>query len=228
MTLKGIFSTALATLSAALVLASCGGGGAGDSTVVVPAEIVKPTKPVVILVFGDSISAVSGIEPGREWVSLLRQKISAERLDEFAPVTVVNESLPGEFALEAVDRLPSVLARVKPTHVLLAHGTNDARTSFPWDVVTKSMTDMVSITRNSGAKPYLLDFTLTAYGPEVAAQYTAAFKEAARLSAAPYVGVVTNLVFNPAYYDSSIPFHLNDAAQPLIMENLWAVLASSL
>jgi acyl-CoA thioesterase I len=228
MTIKGFLSTAIGALAAALILTSCGGGTTDDSTVVASPEIVKPTQPVVILVFGDSISSVSGIEPGREWVSLLRQKISAEKLDEFAPVTVVNESLPGEFAVEAVARLPSVLARVKPTHVLLAHGTNDARTSFPWSVVIQAMTNMVNISRNSGAKPYLLDFTLTAYGPEVAAQYTAAFKEAARINAAPYVGVVTNLVFNPAYYDSSIPFHLNDAAQPLIMENLWAVLAPSL
>ena len=206
----------------------CGGSGGETSIHETDTVMVKPQTPVVVLVFGDSLSSGWGLGAEKDWVSLLRQKIKATELDATAPVTVVNESVAGEFALGAVSRLPEVLARVRPTHVLLAHGTNDARTSFPWSVIADAMGNMAEQSKRAGAKPLLLDITLTAYGPEVAAQYTATFKETALLHAMPYVGVVQNLIFRPEYYDPIIPFHLTEAAQPLMMENVWAALIPTL
>lgn len=215
-----------------LGLSACGGGGgevatSGTETQSPTSTIVKPQTPVVILVFGDSLSSGWGLGADKDWVSLLRKKVGDTGLDANAPVTVVNESVAGEFAIGAVSRLPEALARVKPTHVLLAHGTNDARTSLPWSMVSDAMGTMIELSKSAGAKPLLLDITLTSYGPEVAAQYTATFKETARLHAVPYVGVVENLVFKPEYYDPIIPFHLTESAQPFMMENVWAVLLTT-
>lgn len=209
------------------LLPGCGGGG-GASTDTAPEPLIQPQTPVVILVFGDSLSSGWGLGVGRDWASLLQQKIQTTGLDTQAPVTVVNESLAGEFAVGAVSRLPEVLHRVRPTHVLLAHGTNDARTSYDWSIIAEAMGTMAELSKQAGAKPLLLDITLTAYGADVATAYTATFKETARLHAIPYVGVVHNLVFKPEYYDPVIPFHLNDAAQPLMMENVWAALIPTL
>lgn len=216
----------------ALGLSACGGSANSDTST--PATLTpipavsKPHTPVTILVFGDSLSSVWGITSGKDWVSLLQQKIKTTGLDEFAPVVVVNESLAGEFAIGAVSRLPEVLARVQPTHVLLAHGTNDARTSLPWSTIGAAMGDMIEMSKSAGAKPLLLDITLTAYGPDVAAAYTTTFKEVAHLHAVPYVGVVETLVFKPEYYDPVIPYHLNELAQPLMLEPIWAALLATL
>lgn len=70
------------------------------------------------MIYGDSISQGYGINiygeyfqqitPGNTFAELLRQRIKNENLDEFASITVINESLGGEFTSEAVARLPSV------------------------------------------------------------------------------------------------------------------------
>jgi acyl-CoA thioesterase-1 len=209
--------TLLLTAGVTSLLMGCGGGSAtSTSGEPSPLAIVQPETPVVILVFGDSLSSGWGMAAGNDWASLLQQKIKSTGLDAKAPVTVVNESVAGEFALGAVTRLPEVLARVRPTHVLLAHGTNDARTSYPWNVIADALGDMAEQTKQAGATPLLLDITLTAYGPEVAAAYTATFKETAIRHAISYVGVVHNLVFKPEYYD------------PVMMENVWNALLPTL
>lgn len=213
----------VATLAAVLSLAACGDG---DSSVAVQ----KPIKPTVILVFGDSISQGYGtnivgiqfqqVTPGKTYTELLRQRIQSENLAEFATVNVINGSLGSEYTDEAIDRLPSLLAAYKPTHVLLAHGTNDAGSDLPNSLISGNLSTMVNMVKNSGAKALLADVTFSRYGTDFANAYSQMIVNTANVNGATYVNLLSDVLGNPSYYLSD-GVHLNDAAQPIMMNNVW-------
>jgi acyl-CoA thioesterase-1 len=212
-----------------LLLASLLIGACDDGT----ATIVKPKKATIVLVFGDSTSQGYGIEmlgtyyehvtPGKMYPDLLRNRFQTERWDEFAPITVVNASLGSEFTSQALDRLPSLLAIHKPTHVVLAHGTNDAGSGFSNAYISGNLSAMVSMVKSSGAKALLADITFTRYGTDYANANSQMAFNTALVTGATYVPILNGIQGNPAYYLED-GFHQNEAAQPFMMNNLWAKL----
>lgn len=224
---KQLFKSLLA-VAAAISISACGGGGTDPSSV----TIVQPKKPAVILVFGDSTSQGYGVEkfgeyyenvpPGKMYADLLRNRLKQEKIDAFAPVTVINQSLGSEFAFESLDRLANVLAVYKPTHVLLAHGTNDARALVPFSSMSDTFLTMISMVRSSGAKPLLADMTLTIYGKDYADAYSKMVKDTATIGAATYVPILEDIIFNPKYVlDDGYGYHQNELAQPFMMNTVW-------
>lgn len=219
----------LVVSSITFLISACGGGGTSTDTSAA-LTITKPKTPIVILIFGDSISQGYGvnkdgityqqISPGNTYAELLRVRIKAEKLDEFAPVTVINESLGSEFTDDAVARLPDLLAYYRPTHVLLAHGTNDAASDEPFDYIANNFITMINMAKSAGAKVLLADVTFTRYGPEFAASYTKMITDTAFRLAAIYAPLLKDIAGNSKYYLSD-QVHLNDAAQNLMLNNLW-------
>jgi acyl-CoA thioesterase I len=218
-------------LVTAVSIAACGGGGSPEPGVETVA-IKQPKKPTVIMVFGDSTSQGYGIEkfgtyyedvpPGLIYADLLRNRLKAEKIDKFAPVTVINESLGSEFAFESLNRLAFVLAVHQPTHVLLAHGTNDARSGLPLSELSDNFNTMINMVRGSGAKPMLADMTLTVRGPSFANEYSQMVKQTAFIGGATYVPIVEDIIFNPKYVlNDGLGYHYNAAAQPFMMNNVW-------
>lgn len=217
---------------AAVISISACGSGSESTTSSNSVEIKQPKKPTVILIFGDSTSQGYGVEkfgtyyedvpPGLMYADLLRNRLKAEKIDEFAPITVINESLGSEFAFEAVDRLAYVLAVYQPTHVLLAHGTNDARAVFPLTTISNTFLSMINLVKSSGAKPLLADMTLTIYGKDYANAYSQMVKQTAYTGAATYVPIVEDIIWNPKYVlNDGLGYHYTAEAQPFMMNSVW-------
>ena len=185
------------------------------------------------MIFGDSTSQGYGIEmlgtyyenvrPGTIYGDLLVTRLQAENIAEFAPITVVNASLGSEFTSQAIDRLPALLAAYRPTHVVLAHGTNDAGSGYPNSYMATNFTTMINMVYNSGAKPLLADVTFTRYGTEFANAYSQMVFNTAAKTGATYVSILNGIAGNPTYYLED-GFHQNEAAQPFMLNNLWAKL----
>jgi acyl-CoA thioesterase I len=215
------------TFTVALFITACDDG---TSTT---ASVIKPKKATVIMVFGDSTSQGYGIElhgtyyehvtPGKMYPDLLRQKFIDLKYNEFAPITVINESLGSEFTSQALDRLPTLLAIYKPTHVVLAHGTNDAGSGFSNSYIAGNLSAMIGMVKNSGAKALLADITFTRYGTAYANANSQMAFNTALVSGATYVPILNGIQGNPAYYLED-GIHQNEAAQPFMMNNLWAKL----
>lgn len=209
--------------AATFLIAACGDSSSTTT-------VVKPKKPTTILVFGDSTSQGYGIElngtsyenvpPGTIWADLLRARLLSENIGEFAPVTVINASLGSEFTSQAIDRLPALLAVFRPTHVILAHGTNDAGSGFPNSFISGNFSSMISMVKNSGAKALLADVTFTRYGTEYANAYSQMVFNTALVTGATYIPILNGIQGNPSYYLSD-GFHQNEAAQPIMMNNVW-------
>lgn len=215
-------------IASTCALMACGDGPIADETTTL--TITKPKQPVVILVYGDSISQGYGINingeyfqqvtPGNTFSELLRLRIKNEKLDEFASVTVINDSLGGEFSGEAVARLPSVLAYHRPTHVVLAHGANDVGAQVPLSTISNNFITMINMAKGNGAKVLLADVTPSLFGIDFANSYSKMVSDTAYLLAATYVPLLKNVFGNPAYlYPDGV--HFRDSAQNIMLNNLW-------
>ena len=222
-------------IASTCALMACEGGSPIDETTTL--TITKPKQPVVILVYGDSISQGYGINiygeyfqqvtPGNTFSELLRLRIKNEKLDEFASVTVINDSLGGEYSGEAVARLPSVLAYHRPTHVVLAHGANDVGGQVPLSTISNNFITMINMAKGNGAKVLLADVTPSLFGIDFANNYSKMVSDTAYLSAATYVPLLKNVFGNPAYlYPDGV--HFRDSAQNIILNNLWEKLVPTI
>ncbi len=215
-------------LFAVFALTACGGGNTVDNAV-----IEKPVKPITILIYGDSISQGYGINvygnyyeqisPGKTYADLLRQRIINERLNEFAPISVINASVGSEFSSDGLLRLPSVLNSIRPTHVILAHGTNDATADLPLTYISNNLIDMANLVKYYGATPLIADITFTVFGNTYANQYAEMTANAARISNSAYINLLSGILGNSVYYFND-GIHLNEQAQPYMMNNVWDVL----
>ncbi len=83
--------------------------------------------PPVLLIVGDSLSAEYGLPRGSGWVALLEQRLAEQKI----AAEVVNASISGDTTAGGRARLPALLERHAPTHVVLELGGNDALRGLP-------------------------------------------------------------------------------------------------
>ena len=76
---------------------------------------------------GDSLSAEYGLKRGSGWVALMEQRLAQEKI----AATVVNASISGDTTSGGRARLPALLAKHKPTLVIIELGGNDALRGLP-------------------------------------------------------------------------------------------------
>jgi acyl-CoA thioesterase-1 len=171
-----------------------------------------------ILVFGDSLSAAYGIAQSRGWVTLLAAKLKRERLD----YSVVNASISGETTAGGRTRFARALAQNKPAIVILELGANDGLRGLPVTEMKKNLAAMAAAARQAGARVLLVGMRIPPnYGPAYTRAFDASFAEVARAEKAALVpflfdGFAENFdMFQPDR------LHPLEAAQPLLLENVW-------
>jgi len=81
-----------------------------------------PTATVQrLLVLGDSLSAEYGLARGTGWVALLQKQLAQDR----PGVQVINASISGDTTSGGRSRLPALLKKHQPSHVIIELGGND-------------------------------------------------------------------------------------------------------
>lgn len=203
----------LSLLLSLSILSACGGGD-GD-------ENPAPTQPVVIVAFGDSLTEGSVfVTPGQRWVDKMARQIQADGVDAKASITVINQGVGGETAIRALARLPGVLATHRPTHIFLAHGTNDIWWDCPgcFARTQQALQQMVDLAKASGAKVILTDITFRLRGEAQAQAFSAMYTQTAQATNSTYLPIVADVPFNSINYHADL-LHLKDAAQEAMKSN---------
>ena len=127
-----------------------------------------------VLVLGDSLSAAHNIPADAGWVSLLQQRV---RQQSKTPARIVNASMSGETTAGALTRLPGLLAKEKPTVVVIALGGNDALRGLTPAQVQGNLEKMVQASQKAGARVLLLGIDVPPnYGPAYRQRLAAAYK----------------------------------------------------
>lgn len=175
--------------------------------------------------FGDSLSSAYGIAAQRGWVALLADKLQRERLD----YSVVNASISGETTAGGVSRLPRVLARHKPAVVILELGGNDGLRGLPVPEMKKNLAAMISMSRKAGAVVLLVGMRVPPnYGPEYMQDFAAAFSDLARSRKPALVPFLLDGMAEDLSHFQPDRIHPTEAAQPILLDNVWKSLRALL
>ena len=174
-----------------------------------------------IVVYGDSLSAAYGIAEKRGWVALLGEKLSREKLD----YSVANASISGETSAGGASRIARVLDIHKPAVVIVALGANDGLRGLPVGEMKKNLSAIAKAAQGAGAKVVLAGMRMPPnYGPDYAAAFDAAFADVAKAQKAALVPFLLEGMADKTELFQADRLHPTEAAQPILLDNVWKVL----
>jgi acyl-CoA thioesterase I len=153
----------------------------------------QPDNRKVMVVFGDSLSAGLGLEPGQSFPDDLQKKFDAQGY----AWRVVNLGISGDTTEGGAARMDSALS-LKPSIVILELGGNDGLRGLPLANTRKNLATMIETFQKSGARVVLAGMSLP---PNYGADYIKSFEKIYKDLAAQY-----HLTF--------IPFLLADIVTP--------------
>ncbi len=171
-----------------------------------------------ILVLGDSISAAYGINTNEGWVALLQQRLTNK---DFR-YRVVNASVSGDTTRTGLNRLGNALQQHHPAIVIVALGGNDGLRGLPFSEIEASLTGIIQLSQQQGAKVLLAGVRLPPnYGEFYNARFARLFHQ---LSETNQVALVPRLLDQVADHGELMQadgIHPTAAAQVQILDNVW-------
>jgi acyl-CoA thioesterase-1 len=179
-----------------------------------------------VLVYGDSLSAAYGIAQKEGWVSLLAERLNAERLKPGGrDYSVANASISGETTSGGVTRIAATLSQHKPAIVVLELGANDGLRGLPVEQMKQNLGRIIEASRKAGAKVLLLGMKMPPnYGPAYTRAFEAAYRDLAqryRVALLPFF--LQSVAARPELFQPD-QLHPTAPAQPLILEDVWKAL----
>ena len=187
-----------------------------------PALAAQPLpRTQTILVVGDSLSAEYGLKRGTGWVALMEQRLLKEKV----AAKVVNASISGDTTSGGRSRLGVLLKQHQPSLVILELGGNDALRGLPLDMTQDNLQAMTRAAQDSGAKVLLVGMQVPPnYGTDYATRFSNSFASVAKANKATLVPFMLKGIADgpdaPAFFQGD-RIHPNEAAHPLILNNLW-------
>lgn len=187
-----------------------------------PAAKPKPAATGPVLVVGDSLSAAHNIPVAAGWVNLLDLRL---KRDMKAPPAVVNASISGETSAGALTRLPALLAKHRPSVVVIELGGNDALRGLAPAQLRGNLARMIELSQAAGAKVLLVGIDVPPnYGPAYRTRLKATYAELAETyhtALLPFL--LEGVALQPGMLQAD-GLHPVAAAQPKLLDNVWPVL----
>ena len=172
-----------------------------------PARAAGAAATPLILVVGDSLSAEYGLTRGSGWVALLEKRLARDKI----AARVVNASISGDTSSGGRSRLPALLLKHKPTHVILELGGNDALRGLPLKQTEANLAVMARAAKASGARVIVAGMQVP---PNYGRKYGEDFFLLKGIADGP----------DPMAMFQSDRIHPSETAHPLMLDNVWPVL----
>ncbi len=141
---------------------------------------VKDARPRIV-VFGDSLSAGFGADPGQSFPDYLQKDL--DRLGY--RYRVVNQGVSGDTTTDGLARIEDAVDQ-KPVVAILELGGNDGLRGVPVESTKANLEGMIARLQKAGCKVLLAGMTLPPnYGPEYIQQFQAIYRDLARAHRLP-------------------------------------------
>jgi len=180
--------------------------------------VAQAATPKTVLVLGDSLSAAHNIPVEAGWVHLLGDRLSNMETGW----SVVNASISGETSLSGRNRLPALLAKYRPSVVVLELGANDGLRGLPLDALRANLTTMIDQATAAKAKVLLLGIELPVnYGPQYRDGLRAIYSD---LSTQKHTALVPFLLEGVALDPQLMQddgLHPVAAGEPKVLDTVW-------
>jgi acyl-CoA thioesterase-1 len=174
-----------------------------------------------ILVVGDSLSSEYGITRGTGWVALLKQALSAQRIE----TDILNASISGDTTSGGVTRLKRLIDKHTPALVIIELGGNDALRGLPLEMTQQNLRTMAKQATAASAKAVVVGMQIPPnYGREYATGFKDVFEKVAKETGASLVPFLLEGVAADPKYLQTDNLHPNELAHPRMMRNVLEVI----
>lgn len=126
--------------------------------------------PATILILGDSLSAAHNMPIDQGWAQLFSNNIGAS----FPQTSVVNASISGETTFGGLQRLPGLLRKHQPTHLIIELGGNDGLRGLSFTQSTDNLRQMVRLAQQQEVSVLLIGVRMP---PNFGSAYNARFQQ---------------------------------------------------
>jgi acyl-CoA thioesterase-1 len=171
-----------------------------------------------IMVFGDSLSAGYGLEPGQGWVNLLKDRLKNKGFR----YQVANESISGDTSAGGLARIGDALALHQPDIVILELGANDGLRGLSLASLKHNLRQIIAQSKNAGAKVLLIGMQMPPnYGPRYTERFSSIYGELAKeqqLPPPPFL--LQKVALEPSLMQAD-NLHPNAKGQPLLLDTVW-------
>jgi acyl-CoA thioesterase-1 len=178
-------------------------------------------QAATVLVLGDSLSAGYGLASGEGWVTLMAQRMTAQKLS----YTVVNASISGDTSAGGLSRLDASLDQSHPAVLLLELGANDGLRGLPLTALRRNLETIITRAQARGVRVVLIGMHLPPnYGESYTAQFHRIYIDLAARHHLPFVPfLLDGVALNPALMQAD-GLHPTAAAQPRLLDTVWRTL----
>ena len=186
---------------------------------------VSGARTAQILILGDSLSAGYGLSSGEGWVDLLAKKLAREKI--IAGLT--NASISGDTTAGGLSRLPALLSKHKPTHVVIELGGNDGLRGAPVAAAKANLLKMAELSKASGAKVLIVGMQMPPnFGPNYTVQFEAMYVDVAKATGSALVPRLLEKIGADLSKFQSDRIHPTASAQPALLDAVWPTLVKLL
>jgi acyl-CoA thioesterase-1 len=171
-----------------------------------------------VLVLGDSLSAEYGLARGTGWVTLMENRLKAEKID----AAIVNASVSGETTSGGRARLPSLLEKHRPGVVIIELGGNDGLRGLPIAATESNLNAMITAAQNAKAQVLLVGMQIPPnYGRKYTEQFATMYSKIAKEKKTLLVPFLLEGVANQEQLFQGDRIHPTAGAQPIMLNNVW-------
>lgn len=167
----------------------------------------------VIVAFGDSLTAGTGVSTENSYPSVLSR---------LSHRTVINEGIPGEVSASGLKRLPHIIEEHSPALIIICHGGNDILRRKSMKDAENNIRAMVKMAKDNNIDVILVavpEFNLWASPPDFYAKIAREFN-------IPFAAdIIGDLQKNKRMKSDSV--HFNAEGYSLLAENLHNILKDS-
>ena len=177
------------------------------------------------MILGDSISAAYNMEVSQSWPSLLQ-----DRLDENGySYRVFNSSIAVDTTQGGLARSSRLIEKHHPAIIIIELGANDGLRGLPIEVTRGNLSAMIEQSLAAGAKVLLTEMRIP---PNYGMSYTEQFKGTYSLLKEKYDVLLVPFLMGNVVQDPELMqadgIHPSATAQPVLLDNVWAVLEPAL
>lgn len=183
------------------------------------------TDRLTVLVLGDSLSAAYNMPLEQGWVSLLQKRV-AKRYPE---TRIVNASVTGETAENAVRRLPALIEQYAPDVIVIELGGNDGLRGFDLANIRESLQTLIDLSKAAGAEVVLTGVRLNPnYGPRFNQLFFDMYRQLAEENQVYRVPFILEGIGDHPEKMQDDATHATSAAQPEVLDNMWPVIEEAI
>jgi acyl-CoA thioesterase-1 len=174
----------------------------------------------IIVAFGNSLTAGSGVDSTQNYPSKLQGRIDAAGYR----YRVVNAGVSGDTSAQGLNRIQSI-GEIRPAIVIVELGANDGLRGLPAEATRQNLVNIVSRLQSVGAKVVLAGMRMPPnYGPQYTNSFRNIFTDVSKQFHTPLIPFFLEGVGGHAELNQEDGIHPTAEGYDVVVENVWKIL----